>query len=122
MHDELAKHVDESAVACRSIAIKGLRALQNRLSINVIANCQCADRTHSLACCVNSADWLPPNLQVPYQTISVSTVLGSLTTQLQAFYRHALEEPQVWVKYLDAAELAWYDWGADAAASSIVAK
>jgi hypothetical protein len=59
---------------------------------------------------------------VPYQTISVSTVLGSLTTQLQAFYRHALEEQQVWVKYLDAAELAGYDWGADAAASSIVAK
>ena len=77
--------------------------------------CRCPDAAR----CCGQGDWLPPGLQVPYQTLTVSKVLSSLTTQLRAFYRHALEEPQVWVKYLDPAALAGYDWTGPTAAAIV---
>ena len=84
--------------------------------------CLCADNvTHNFTCCsVNGSGWLPVNLDVPYQTVPTNVVLRSLTSQLQTFYRYALEMPQVWVKYMDPPTLAAYDWSASPLAASLV--
>ena len=86
--------------------------------------CLCADNvTRGNQCCdLNGTRWLPPALDVPYQSVPVSTVLRSLTTQLQAFYRHAMEDTSIWTKHLNADALAGYDWGMDARYAAIATK
>lgn len=79
--------------------------------------CLCADgSSHSVSCCgLNSSaegegSWLPPGLTTVYQTVPANHILRALTTQLEEFYRFALEEPSVWTKYLDAGTLEAYNW------------
>ena len=74
--------------------------------------CACPDnRTHAPSCCTTDpGTWLPGELRVPYQTLAPNAILASLTFQLKQFYRTALEDPEVWTKYLDAPTLASYHW------------
>jgi hypothetical protein len=85
-------------------------------------SCQCADnRTHSLDCCRadSPSGWLPPNLDVVYQTVPSNVVLRTLTYQLKRFYRQSLEDPSVWTKYLDEDTLAAYNWEKNSQSSAI---
>jgi hypothetical protein len=84
--------------------------------------CLCHDnQTHSTQCClVNSSDtWLPPTLRPSYQSLPSNAILRDLTRQLQEFYRYALEETQVWTKYLPQQTLNSYNWSADPTSAEI---
>lgn len=79
--------------------------------------CLCAGGTrHAVSCCTQNSSaegagaWLPPSLATEYQSVPANHILRALTTQLQEFYRFALEEPLVWTKYLDAGTLEAYNW------------
>lgn len=89
-------------------------------------SCLCANGTnHSASCCgLNSSAegvgaWLPPGLATVYQTVPANHILRALTTQLQEFYRFALEEPAVWTKYLDADTLDAYNWSKSSARAAV---
>jgi hypothetical protein len=87
--------------------------------------CLCTDnRTHSAQCClVNNADtWLPPSLRPSYQSLPSDAILRELTRQLNDFYRYALEETQVWTKYLPQETLSSYNWSADPASAEIASQ
>jgi hypothetical protein len=87
--------------------------------------CLCKDNiTHSSTCCqTNSSDtWLPPNLSPSYQSLPSDAILRELTRQLKDFYRYALEDPQVWTKYLPAETLSSYNWSADPSSAEIASQ
>jgi hypothetical protein len=84
--------------------------------------CLCHDNiTHSIACCSanNSGTWLPPNLRPSYQSLPSNAILRDLTRNLKNFYRYALEETQVWTKYLPQETLSSYNWSADPTSAEI---
>ena len=71
---------------------------------------------HSLACCGQNASaraeggWLPPGLTTQYQSIPANHILRALMYQAKDFFRKAMEDPEVWTKYLDPSTLSSYNW------------
>ena len=116
------KYLDKNQGAVmRDIVTSLTQELAQAWSNNLTYPCLCGDNvTHNLTCCLtDGSNWLPPSLEVVYQTVSADVILRSLTSQIQDFYRHALEEPVIWTNYLDAATLKSYNW-TDPVGASIV--
>ena len=77
---------------------------------SMVSDIQAAWNDSSKYMCPSCPNFLPSALNTQYQTVPTDTILRSLTSQLQTFYRVSLENPEVWTKHLDPKALQAYDW------------